>query len=487
MISIDEGYVESAAPNGDAMKNGRGLVVKGKFLDLHIDADGSILFGRCQGSGKVPYECSCDFARPEQPTHRCTCPSRQFPCKHCIGLMFAYVLKKPSFSTADVPADLVEKREKLATRVEKKKEEATKPKTVNKGALAKKIQAQLDGLDLLEKLALDVTRIGIGNMNAKTAREIEEKGKQLGDAYLPGAQAALQRYTKLFGDDGDDAVHASGKLEKAGEAAFSEALDQLSRLHSIVKQGRAYLKRRLEDPELKPETETSIAAWLGHAWQLVDLKAAGLVQTDVELVQLAFNSHDDVARQEYVDTGAWMNLNTGRIHITQNFRPYKAAKYVKSDDSFFQVAQVKELCVYPGDANPRVRWDGMTSRPMEPRDFQRIREQARGDFAAVLKEVKGNLKGPLADKQPIYALRFRRIGQVEGTPVVEDARGERLSMTDKGMTEEPPSCHLLQLLPREMHEGQVLVARFRHDLDRQKLQVKPLAVVAEKSVVRLTL
>ncbi len=50
----------------------------------------------------------------------------------------------------------------------------------------------------------------------------------------------------------------------------------------------------------------------------------------------------------------WMTLGNGRIRLTQNFRPYKAAKFIKSDDSFFQVAQVKELCVYPGDVNPRV-------------------------------------------------------------------------------------------------------------------------------------
>jgi hypothetical protein len=268
---------------------------------------------------------------------------------------------------------------------------------------------------------------------------------------------------------------------------FSEALDQLSRLHSIVKQGRAYLKRRLEDPELKPEVATPIAAWLGHAWQLAELKAAGLVQADVELLQLAFNSHDDVARQEYIDTGVWMNLNTGSIQVTQNFRPYKAAKYIKSDDSFFQVAQVKELCVYPGDANPRVRWEGMAPRPAEPGDFAKVRNHARADFAALVKDVKANLKGPLADKQPIYALQFRRIGQVEGALVVEDARGERLTMTDAGMTEEPASCHLLHLLPSGMCENQALVARFRHDLDRRKLQVKPLSIVTGDSVVRLTL
>src|SRR6201999_3916580 len=100
----------------------------------------------------------------------------------------------------------------------------------------------------------------------------------------------------------------------------------------------------------------------------------------------------------------------GRIQTTQNFRPYKAAKYIKSEDSFFQVAQVKELCVYPGDVNPRIRWESMLQRPIEARDFQKIRDHAAGDFAAVIKDVKTHLKGPLSDKQPIYALKFKRIG-----------------------------------------------------------------------------
>lgn len=485
MININEAYIESAAPNAEAAKNGRALVVKGKFGALGIDADETVIFGECAGSGKEPYRVSCDFARADQPTYRCSCPSRQFPCKHSVGLMFAYVLKKASFKMAAVPADLAEKREKLATRVEKKKEDADKPKVVNKDALAKKIKTQLDGLDLLEKLTLDLTRIGIGNMNAKSAREIEDKAKQLGNSYLPGAQAALHRYTKLFSEDADagDPKNAVAR----GEAIYSEALDHLARLHALVKQGRAYLQKRLDDPDLKPETESSIAAWLGHAWQLSELKAAGLLQTDVELIQVAFNTHDDVARQEYIDTGAWMNLNTGRIQITQNFRPYKAVKYIKSDDSFFQVAQVKELCVYPGDVNPRIRWDGMTPRPAAAGDFRRVRDHARSEFFEVVKDVKNNLKAPLADKQPIYALRFKRIGHVDGVPVVEDAKGDRLTMTDRGMTEEPPSCHLLSLVSPDLHSDQTLIARFRHDLDSRKLQVKPLGIVTDAGVVRLTL
>jgi hypothetical protein len=76
---------------------------------------------------------------------------------------------------------------------------------------------------------------------------------------------------------------------------------------------------------------------------------------------------------------------------------------------------------------------------------------------------------------------------VKGVPVVEDTKGERLTMTDTGMTEEPPSCHLLQLVPPELHHDLTLIARFRHDLDRRQLQIKPLCVVTGAGVVRLTL
>ena len=35
-----------------------------------------------------------------------------------------------------------------------------------------------------------------------------------------------------------------------------------------------------------------------------------------------------------------MTLGHGKIRLTKNYRPYKALKFIKSDDSFFQVAQV---------------------------------------------------------------------------------------------------------------------------------------------------
>src|SRR5262249_54719119 len=108
-------------------------------------------------------------------------------------------------------------------------------------------------------------------------------------------------------------------------------------------------------------------------------------------------------------------------------------------------------------------------------------------FAGVVKEVKSNLKNPLADKHPICALSYRGIGVVGKVLVVEDKAGEQLTMTDAGMTEEPRSCHLLSLVPKAVLQDQTLAVRFRHDLDTRKLQVKPLSIVTESDVIRLTL
>jgi hypothetical protein len=485
VISIDDSYVTAVAPNPEAAKNGRALVLKKKFTALNISRDQSLIFGQCQGSGRIPYSCSSDFAKPDAPVHRCNCPSRQFPCKHCVGLMFAYVQDSAQFKVADVPEDLQAKRDKAEARAEKKKAAVGIPKKVNKPALAKKIKAQLDGLDLLERLTRNLVSIGIGNMNAKSANQIEEQAKQLGDAYLPGAQSALRAYTSLFsGRNGrfDDAMSSSSR-----EAIYGESLDRLSTLHALVKQGRAYLEKRLADPELQPETDSSIAAWLGHAWQLAELRDAGQMQPNVELMQLAFNTHDDVARNEWIDTGIWVDIGRGSVYTTKNYRPYHAAKFIKADDSFFEVAQIPELFVYPGDMNQRVRWERMTSRPAEAKDFAAIWRAAEGDFAVLVKRIKGNLKGPLSEKQPVCLLKFQRIGTIGETFVAEDAAGNRLTMTDRGIAEEPPSLQLLRLVPTESLRDQVLVARFRHDLDSLRLEIKPLGIVTKGDVVRLTL
>src|SRR4030095_10123391 len=148
-MEINEAYADSQASNEAAIKNARGVVAKKKLVGLFRSADGTLLFGDCKGSGAENYRPSADFADPSKPVFRCTCPSRQFPCKHSLALLYAHA-QGGKFVEKEVPADISEKRTKIQARAEKKKEEADKPRQVNTSALKKKIQTQLTGLDLLE-------------------------------------------------------------------------------------------------------------------------------------------------------------------------------------------------------------------------------------------------------------------------------------------------------------------------------------------------
>jgi hypothetical protein len=150
-MQIDETFADSQAANAAAIKNARGVVIKRKLVGLFRTGDGALLFGDCKGSGAENYRPSADFSDPAKPVYRCTCPSRQFPCKHSLALLYAYA-QGAKFVEKEAPADITEKRAKVQARVEKKKVEAEKPRKVNTSALRKKIEAQLEGLNLLESL-----------------------------------------------------------------------------------------------------------------------------------------------------------------------------------------------------------------------------------------------------------------------------------------------------------------------------------------------
>ncbi|GJM67812.1 hypothetical protein HMSSN036_00280 [Paenibacillus macerans] len=223
-------------------------------------------------------------------------------------------------------------------------------------------------------------RRGLGTLDAKELKVIQEHMKQMKSHYLAGAQIQLGKLLLILSE------------RQNPEQAYSLAAEQLAVIHAFIKKGRAHLSARLEDPELALDHESSIEEWLGHAWQLTELKEAGLAAPGTELIQLAFLSYDDAARQEYVDCGYWIQPDSGEIHYTVQYRPYKAAKLMREEDSFFEVAAVPELYRYPGDLNRRVRFESMTARALEEQDLGQIRRCAASSFAETVKRVKNQLK-----------------------------------------------------------------------------------------------
>lgn len=87
-MTLTEQLILLQAPNPAAAENGRKLWKKGSFSALHRTEDNNLYWAECAGSGKTPYRVSIDWTDPDAPVCRCSCPSRQFPCKHALGLMF---------------------------------------------------------------------------------------------------------------------------------------------------------------------------------------------------------------------------------------------------------------------------------------------------------------------------------------------------------------------------------------------------------------
>lgn len=468
MLTFTEEYVDSLAPNASAVKNGWGLVKKNQFVVLQKSEDGSVLFGECIGSGKNNYLTSFDFIG-ETPTARCTCPSRQFPCKHSLGLLYSF-LNGANFTTAPIPEDIIAKRAKAAVRREKKKEQPTNTRKVNKSALTKKLKAQLEGLDILDRQLQQIVRAGFASVDGKKLKGLEETAKQLGNYYLKELQNELREFQFIW------------KQNHSVEEIFSLAFEKVLLLYSITKKGKEHLTKRLEDQVLVPDTGTSIEEKLGHIWQLAELREQGMTKTDVELVQLSFSIIKSDARKEFIDLGVWLDLADGQLYFSKNYRPYRAAKHIKEDDSIFPVASIKELFIYPGEGNRRIRWDEYQFGPAP--QTKKIISMAKQNVAEVLKQVRGQLRLPLADKYPVALISFSKVGKVDEQWVLDGQDGTRLTLTN-GAPAEIDTLSIIDLLSnQDLVDGAMLV-QFYHELGTGALSAKPLTMITPKRIVRL--
>lgn len=232
-------------PNPAAAENGRKLAKGGKFSVRRKSADGTLYWAECAGSGKNPYHTSIDWTVSDAPVCRCSCPSRQFPCKHALGLMFEMLSGRP-FEEAEIPRDILDKRAKQAARAAKKESApSNKPKKPNGAAQAKKLNLQLEGLDRAEKMVNDLLSAGVDTLAGSSAQTYEKLAKDLGGYYLTGPQTAFARIAL--------AVRAIQNDPGQSERAYAEALRILIALRSTIKKSRVFLQQKLEAGQYSPE------------------------------------------------------------------------------------------------------------------------------------------------------------------------------------------------------------------------------------------
>jgi hypothetical protein len=170
--------VLAQAPDPQSVKAARGLANPRTWSEL--GCTDTLVFGKCQGSGKQPYQVTVDLT---EPAYRCTCPSRKFPCKHGLALLLLWVEHGEAVST--VSSDLAPETP-VRPRVSGARSEA---KVVDPEAQARR-QAEREatmsaGLDEFERWLGDLVRQGLAGARRQPYSFWDETAARLVDTQLP--------------------------------------------------------------------------------------------------------------------------------------------------------------------------------------------------------------------------------------------------------------------------------------------------------------
>lgn len=92
--------VQALAPDQASVNAAKKLLSKSKWPLLGQDPSVNSIWGQCQGSGSKPYLTMVDVV---DHGYKCTCPSRKFPCKHVLALMWQFADAASNFAEGQPP------------------------------------------------------------------------------------------------------------------------------------------------------------------------------------------------------------------------------------------------------------------------------------------------------------------------------------------------------------------------------------------------
>ncbi len=229
----------SLAPDASSSKAGRELASPRKWRAL--GRSDSALWGEHQGSGSKPYQTAIDLT---EPAFKCSCPSRKFPCKHCLGLFLTLADAPTAFPSTTPPqwaaewlADRAAAAQRAARREERKEHQADDPEA---RAKAEKAQARLaaqrksrvdKGVEELDRWLRDLVRTGFSTPNLASPSFWDTQAARLIDAQAPGLARMVHNMSALAIPAGNQAVRHDRLLEEAGRLHL--LLQAYNRLHTL--------------------------------------------------------------------------------------------------------------------------------------------------------------------------------------------------------------------------------------------------------------
>ncbi|WP_337041522.1 SWIM zinc finger family protein [Emticicia sp. 17c] len=203
MSHFTEDQVTQLAPDASSLKSGKELANERKWVSFARNE--RVLWGEVQGSGKDPYRTQIDL---QHIAFKCSCPSRKFPCKHGLGLLFIFARNPDTIKhQADEPAwvaDWMNKREtKAEAKVEKEISQEDAPKKLEKQLKDKekrqnerqlKVEA---GVAELELWLRDLVRTGFLSLPEKGNAFFEKTAARMVDAQATGLANLVRGFNKI--------------------------------------------------------------------------------------------------------------------------------------------------------------------------------------------------------------------------------------------------------------------------------------------------
>ena len=236
------------APDASSAKNGKTLATSRKWSSLGCNEKAT--WGECQGSGKNPYLTEIDLT---EPAFKCSCPSREFPCKHGIGLFLLFTNEKQLFTQNSPPEWVNQWLEARSQRQVKKEEKSEKVKTegtktaINPDAQAKRAAKRLDkvtaGMQDLEVWLRDLVSNGLAAAQEKPYSFWDDAFSRLVDAQAPGVARLVKEMASI---------------SHSGAGAHERLLSQLGRVYLLIE---AF--KRLET--LTKQVQTDIRTQIGFS------------------------------------------------------------------------------------------------------------------------------------------------------------------------------------------------------------------------------
>ena len=213
--------IEQLAPDQASLGAALKLMKPASWPMLSRATDASLLWGECQGSGATPYRV---IVSPDDLGYKCTCPSRKFPCKHVLAVMWMHCDQPERFEPGASPdwvRDWLSRRRTKAStapHTSGKGDAATqKPGASMSAALQEAVETRpadpkamaradaqrqrlkeereasvLAGLDELERWIVDQLNLGLAGFAQRAAQSAKTLATRLVDAKAPGLANRLE-------------------------------------------------------------------------------------------------------------------------------------------------------------------------------------------------------------------------------------------------------------------------------------------------------